>query len=209
VKVRPGLLPFALLGATICILVVIGSVSGQSPELTTTGQPSYKIGVIDLDAVFKDYDRQRDEYARLKEERDRRQAQIDDLSAQITKVESDYRASKDSLPDEERFAMEEKISADFAKYQAEFKRFQGDIDRMEKRMIERLFKDIHESVEEIGQAENYHMIFESGAKRPSGLLYSSPTLDLTGRVVDYLNAKYAEAKSNGVEDESSEPSAAE
>ena len=67
----------------------------------------YRIGVVDLKAVFDAYTRQEDEYAALETEKNTRQVVIDKLSDKIEKAKTDYDKRKDTMSDEERDALEE------------------------------------------------------------------------------------------------------
>ena len=173
-----------LLPAVLLALATTTSAWGQ------TGANEYRIGVVDLKAVFDAYTRQEDEYAALETEKNTRQVVIDKLSDKIEKAKTDYDKRKDTMSDEERDALEEEIRIDFEKYQADFERLQREIDRKEKKLLEDLFQDIRASVQEVGAQGNYHLILEGGESGRSGVLYSSTTLNVTGRVIDHLNMKY-------------------
>ena len=202
---RRGLLRLALIATTASILIISGSVWAQDndmsnhnsdaptvPDNTVTpiSVSQYKIGVVDLDLVFNGYQRQVQEYAALRKERDDRQTELDKLSEKVEAAKQRYKDDKDNMTEEERFDLQEQISSDLSRYQTEFKRLQGDIDRMEKRLLESLFKEIKEAIALVGSRDNYHLVFESGAKRNTGLLYSSPTLNMTQKVIDQLNNEY-------------------
>lgn len=189
----------------------MGSVAGQNEEPSSllapdssvgasseVGQPptqsaAYKVGVVNLDQVFKGYDKQQAEYAALKKERDVRQVDLDALSKKVEDAKARLETHAASMTEEEQLDLREEINADFGTYEAEFKRLQGDIDRMEKRILERLFRDIDQAIAQVGARDNYHLVFESGRKGTSGLLYSSPTLNMTRKVTDLLNEQFHQA----------------
>ena len=165
--------------------------------LAQNGNPAaaptqYKIGVVDLKLVFDGYTKQKDMYAQLESEKNQLQTEIDALSNKITADKERYDANKDSMSDEERIRLEERIEADFTDYQTKYKASQSTISRKEERLLEELMKDIRQGVEEVGAEGNYHLVIEGGGP-PSSLLYHSSTLNMTQRVIDHLNAKY-EAK---------------
>lgn len=177
----------------VVLCAVVGGMlvsAGDAIAENGTPQGAYKIGVVDIKAVFDAYEKQKDEYAALEEERASRQAEIDKLSDKITKAKEQYDKRKDSMSDAEREALEEQIESDYAKYQADFQRLQGEIDRKEKKLLEDLFEDIRAAVQEVGAQGNYHLILEGGESGRTNVLYSSTTLNITGRVIEHVNSKY-------------------
>lgn len=173
--------------AVILAAMLVGGVA-VAENGDAAGQ--YRIGVVNVKSVFDAYDRQKEEYKKLEDERDSRQKEIDKLSDKITKAKEQYDKQKESMSDEQREALEVQIESDFGKYKAEFDRLQAEIDRREKRLLEDLFADIRTAVQEVGAEGNYHLILEGGESGRTGVLYSSPTLNVTGRVIDHINAKY-------------------
>lgn len=154
----------------------------------------FKIGVVDTREVFDNYNKQKVEYEKLRVSVTEAQRPIDELSERITKDTARYEAEKDTMPVEDRKALEEVIESALTQYRAEFKRAQEDVDRQEKKLLRDLLEEIQMAIQEVGLKEDYHLIFESGqnnassiAGRTGGLLYSSTTLNMTQRVIDHLN----------------------
>jgi len=165
--------------------------AAQNGNVPAGGQ--YRIGVVNIQNVFEAYDRQKAEYESLETERDSRQKEIDKLSEKITKAKERYDNEKDTMSAEQREALEDAIQKDYDLYQAEFTRLQKEIDRREKKILEDLFDDIRQAVREVGHQNNYHLILEGGETGASGVLYFSTTLNMTQKVIDYLNAQYAQS----------------
>ena len=185
-------------GSVTRILVVAALVLFFSPGINAENglTHDFRIGVVNTKEVFDNYERQKEEYEKLRKARDEAQKPIDELSTQITSDKEHYDAEADNMEDDERRALEEKIEAAMTRYKAEFDRAQVDIDRQEKKLLRNVLEDIHFAIQEVGAKHNYHLIFESGqdnasslAARTGGLLYSSSTLNMTQRVIDYLNEK--------------------
>jgi len=60
---------------------------------------------------------------------------------------------------------------------------------IEHKIIRRIKKDVLEIVEEIGKKEGYLIVFE---KRDAGVLYSPSTIDITDKLIQNYNAKFAQ-----------------
>ena len=175
----------ALLGA---------ATTASAADVQTSAAPGqYKIGIVNVKEVFDAYQKQKEEYKKLQTDRDTKQKDIDALSERVSKAKEKYEAEKTKMPEAERDALEEQIQADFSRYQAEFKRLQQDIDRREKKMLDDIFDAIHKAVQEVGAQGDYHLILEAGVGGRSGVLYSSPTLNMTTQIIDYVNSGAAKA----------------
>lgn len=180
----------------ISVLVfLLGSLTWQTTAAAEDTGPSssYKIGVVNLKEIFDNYEKQKERYRELEKQRDEMQKPIDDLSAKIEANKNRYDSEASQMSEDERRELQDLIEADYSRYQAEFKRLQGDLDRAEKRILEELFEDIQKAIEEVGKDQNYHIIFEGGDNKRSGVLYYSTTLNMTQRVIDYLNSKHSES----------------
>ena len=163
---------------------------GQNGVEAPESPGGFRIGVVDLKLVFDSYQKQKDQYAQLERERDERQKVIDQLSDRITKAKERYEANKEKMSKEELRALETAIETDYAEYQGKFKQLQQEIDLREKNILESIFEDIREAVRTVGAQQNYHLILEGGESGRSGVLYSSTTLNMTQRVVEFLNSTY-------------------
>ena len=168
----------------IVFAVVVGATSAAVAQ---DGGSQYKIGVVDLKAVFDNYDKQKAMYETLTKDRDKLQAPITALSDQITKDKERYEAESETMSEEARSTLKDKIESDFSKYKADVQQSQEEIDRKEKRIFEEVIVDIQKGVEEVGSKENYHLVFDGSKNRTNNLLYSSTTLNMTQKVIDHLN----------------------
>lgn len=181
----------ATIGAMIAILAILAPVGAQEAARPTTDQ--YKIGVVNVKDVFDQYDRQKKEYAALRAERDAKQKNIDTLADTIEAKKKTAREKGDSMTEEQRRAAAAEIDGLVRQFEADFRKLQGDIDSLEKLLLERVFKDIHKAIAEVAAKENYHLVLESGEGTRSGVVFSSPTLDITQKVVDHLHSGAAKA----------------
>ena len=146
----------------------------------------YKIAVVDRKQVFDNYERQKKEWGALEAEKKQLQDQIDALSNSIT-ADKEKLEKGTGLTDEQKTELRDKIESDYRKYQAEFKRLQGEIDSKSRKFFATMMVDIDKAINEIGAAENYHLIFEADPKSPTTVLYYSTTIDITTKVTARLN----------------------
>lgn len=161
---------------------------------------SYKIGIVSRKDVFDKYNKTKNEYARLEAEVKDLQKGIDELSAKIESAKKEYDAKKDSMSETERNDLEGKIKLDFQSYKTQFKGNQEKVDGMEMQIVKKLFEEIDAAISKIGAEGGYHLVLDgTPAAAPSGInsvLYFSTTLDITQKVVDYLNSQSPAASSS-------------
>lgn len=180
----------------VAALVMVGVLVGLAAPLALaqqtedkSGSGYLKIGVVDRKKAFDSYEKQKREFAALETELKEAQTQIDALSDKIEKARAEYQANRDSWSDDERARRQEQLDSDILQYQADYKRLQTEIDAKYARLVQRIRGEIDEAVAQIGQEENYHLIFEGDPKSSSGVLYFSTTIDITSKVITRLNQK--------------------
>ena len=84
-----------------------------------------------------------------------------------------------------------KIKADDAKYA---------IGKLEKDLMEPILKELHQVIAEVGEKNGFALIFEytrQGLQSPTGLLYASPSMDISDMVLTMLNEKLSKKGSSG------------
>lgn len=171
---------------TASALIVLLAIS--APALAQ-GDGEFRIGVVDLEAVFENYDKQKERYAGLVKEKDKLQGPLTELAEKIEKDKERYDNGKDSMSESELKALEDQVQSDFSRYKAEVQRSQEEIDRQEKRIVEELIQDIQLAVEEVGAKEKYHLIFDGAKNAKNNLLYFDTTMNMTPKVIAHLNSK--------------------
>ena len=154
-----------------------------------TGAGQYKIGIVNRKAVMDGFKKARKQYEELQDEVNVMQKDIDRLSDKIQSAKDKYEEDKAAIASDEKADREDAIQSDYLEYQALLKTKQADIDSKELRLMKRLFGEIDEAVAKVGAEEGYHLILEGGANARSGVIYHSPTIDMSQKVIDVLNAK--------------------
>lgn len=161
--------------------------AAQDKKTAAVPSGQYKIGVIDRKVVLDGYKKVETEYSKLQEEVDERQKEITKLSDQITADKEKYDEDKDSLSAEEKGEREAEIQNDYRNYQAKLQMQQAEIDSKERLLMKKIFGEIDKAVEKIGDKQGYYLILEGGIAR-SGVIWYSPTIDISQKVVEALNS---------------------
>lgn len=148
----------------------------------------YKIGVVDLQMIMANYDKRKEKYAELQKEVDELQKGIDALSQKIETMKKDYEAKKDQMTDEQRSEMRTQIETEYTNYRAELEKRQRLIDSKEERVLKEIFSDIDNAIQTIADKEGYHLVLNAKSGPRGSVLYSSPTIDITSKVLVTLQS---------------------
>jgi Skp family chaperone for outer membrane proteins len=149
----------------------------------------YKIGVVDFQLIMREYEKRKAEYGKLQAEVDGLQSGIDDLFKRIEALRAEYEQKVGSMSSEERIAMEQQIESLYDEYKVELAKRQRVIDRKERQVVEELIGEVRAVIAQIGEQENFHLILEANSPNPprGGVLFFSRTIDITSKVLEYLN----------------------
>lgn len=148
---------------------------------------AYKIGVVDVRQVFQSYNRREAQFRELLEKRDAAEAQIVALAEKINSKRRTYEDQKLVASPQTLADLEMQILTDISNLEAERTRLQAEVSLIEDQKLKALNDEIRLAIAEIGQAQGYHLILESGAQTGGPVLYSATPLNLTPAVIDRLN----------------------
>lgn len=171
-------------------LAPTGASSQADDGAASAESRAYKIGVVDVNVVFNKYQKQIDERADLEKEKEKQDAKLDVLRKKIEAAQKTLDENKETLSREEAEDLQESIASDLNDLEAEFTRAQRNIDRKIDKISATIFSDVRKAVRDVGSKENYHLILEVGLASRSNVLYHSTTLNMTQKVLDYLNSNY-------------------
>jgi len=187
-KVVKGRYFFISLFVLSCILIPLKSVMAQEPAKSADTGTSYRIAVVDVELVMREYNKRKQKYEELQKEVDAQQKDLDNLMNRIEEDRKKLESGKATMSDEEKLDLKMKIEQEAASYRAELEKRQKTIDSKEERIIRECLDDIQNAINIIATSDNYHLVFNAGKSLKSSLLYHSPTMDITSKVLTQLNS---------------------
>ncbi len=170
------------------VLVPLKSVIAQEPAKSADTGTSYRIAVVDVELVMREYNKRKQKYEELQKEVDAQQKDLDSLLNRIEEDRKKLESGKATMSDEEKLDLKMKIEQEAASYRAELEKRQKTIDSKEERIIRECLDDIQNAISVIATSDNYHLVFNAGKSLKSSLLFHSPTMDITSKVLTYLNS---------------------
>lgn len=189
-----------LTGVIVALLAfaVTDSIKAQNSGRAPTG----RLACVDVIKVFNEYDRQKDLSEELaqwerksKEENDQRLAALDKLQAELSQLSPDDPTTRERMREMRRQTQE---------YQLWRKTRESDLTAEAGRWSIQIYREIRQNISELAEQEGYDMVFYRGRFeeismdpevvqeqiRDIKLLYATPSVDITQRVIDKLNIQY-------------------
>jgi len=180
----------SVLPIVLCAVLSIFALSNVG-EIHAQGASSsvYKIGIVDLQRVMDSYDKRTTEVAKLEEEVEKRKDEIEQLKQSFETELKQFRESSSELSEDERTDREAELDRRAFALEGTVRQAETGLERKRRRLKNELLKDIVAAVTEIGDSENYHFILEASPESPTGVIYYTPTTEITPKVIEHLNSK--------------------
>ena len=156
-------------------------------QAQNTASGGYKIAVVDIQKLLSDSKKREEKYNALQNEVDKMQTDIDVMSKKIEKDKADFEANKDKMTDDERSTKVNDIKNQITTYQAEMQKRQRTIDGKEETVLKEVLADIQAAIAKISEKEGYHLVLNIAGGPRGGVVYHSPTLDITSQVLQTIN----------------------
>lgn len=143
-----------------------------------------KFGVVDMQKALQAVDDGKKAKATLEKEFNDKKKQIQAEEEALKKVTEDFKKQSMVLSEEARNRKQGEIQERIMKYREMFGKAQADIQGRERELTEPIITKLRRVVTEIGEKDNYSMIFE---KNENSVLYHVKKDDLTDRVISAYN----------------------
>ena len=159
------------------------SAQGAAPAASAGGD--YKIGVVDMDNVVKQYTKLKSEADTLQAQRDKLQKDLDARTETLQKKMEDAK----NAPEAEREKKRDEVESELRKLKADFTSMQSELDSAGQKLRARTRQEIIKAIQQIGLDEKYHLILEADTEGRSTVIYFASPIDITSKVVAKLNGQ--------------------
>ena len=177
-----------------CLVTIALLLPAQAQDADSASTTPYKIGVVDMTLLLKDNAKRQKRYEDLQVEVDDRQAALDVTLTELEKKRKRWEEERDTLTDEERLTLKNELQAETDDYSNEIKKNQRYIDNREQIVLREVIGDIESAIKQVSADENFHLVLNAKSDPGRGfpyfaLLYHSPTIDITSKVLEFLNTQ--------------------
>jgi Skp family chaperone for outer membrane proteins len=198
-------------------VALAGPASGQQPDRDvrrTTGQQAATaampavtpatIGTIDLDKVFREYDKVKVSSDRFKQEALKKQGELGQIASEAKTAADKMSQMKPGTPDYQQW--NKKVTELKATIEATREQVQQDLTFRESEALAEIYKDIRLMTAAVARKRGMTYVVKTSDEPVSGsdpnsvmsamartVVYSDPAADISKEVVTYLNYNYQKA----------------
>jgi outer membrane protein len=151
-----------------------------------------KIAVVNLQTVLETSVAGKAAQDQLKSQRDKLEGDLKQKGNELQELEKRLQRDSMVMSKETREDKEREFRIKASDFQALQKKYRSDLQDLERQLMGDLQKDISALVSEISKKEGYQLVISN-----IGVLYSQPSIDITTRLVQELNAAKPAAKKAG------------
>ncbi len=183
--------------AQVAALLLFASVTASY------GADVAKIGVVDFQRIFENSTAGKEVKAELTKKGATMEASLKEKGAEIETLQERIERESLVMSKEMRQDKEREFRIKVNDIKALKKKYEDDLKEVQQRLVNRIKKDVFDIIQDVGKKEGYLMIVEK-----IGVLYHPSTLDITDKVIEAYNARYA-AKTQAVSPKPNSPSVPE
>ena len=148
-----------------------------------------KIGIVDFQRIFETSNAGKLAQSEINEHGKKMEADLKKKGAEIKELQKKLEREILVISKEVREERERELRIKTNDFKFLNKKYLRKFKEIEEKIVRRIKKDVLEIVEEIGKKEGYLIVFE---KRDAGVLYSPSTIDITDKLIQKYNAKFAQ-----------------
>lgn len=152
-------------------LALLGSLA-QAQEL--------KIGYVDLQRVLRDAQPAKAAQAKLESEFGKREKELADLAARLKAASERLDRDAPTLAESERSRRQRELVEQDREFQRKRREFQEDLTQRKNEELAQVLDRANRAVKQIFDQEKYDLILQE-------VVFASPRVDITKRVIDALN----------------------
>lgn len=157
------------------------------PAFSAYGADVAKIGIIDIQKILKASSAGKQAQKEITAEGNRLKKDFEDKGKEIEELKKTLDKESLVISPAAREEKEREIRIKINDLKTLQKKYTEELKVFEARRVKRIQKDIIEVVEEIGKKDGYLLIMEK-----IGVLYYPNSVDITEKVIQFYNAKFAE-----------------
>ncbi len=146
----------------------------------TAGAQVLKIGVFDIQKIMRESKKIQGYRQELLASVEVKRKPLREKEEGAKAVEEKLRREGQRLSADERKSLEDKLTIEVKDLRRMREDFEQEIQKMDRELTQRAFRDIEAIIRQIGEKEQFTVIFE---RTSAGIIYFKDTVDITNKVV--------------------------
>ena len=147
----------------------------------TVGAQEFKIGIVNIDRIFREANSAKAAQAKLEAEFGKREKEITDLGAQLKTLADKFDREAPTLAESQRTVRQKQLVEQDRDFQRKRREFQEDLNARKNEELQQVIERANRIVKTVAEAEKYDLVLQEA-------VYANPKHDITDKVIRALNA---------------------
>ena len=148
---------------------------------STVGAQEFKIGIVNIDRIFREANSAKAAQAKLEAEFGKREKEITDLGAQLKTLADKFDREAPTLAESQRTSRQKQLVEQDRDFQRKRREFQEDLNARKNEELQQVIERANRIVKTVAEAEKYDLVLQEA-------VYANPKHDITDKVIRALNA---------------------
>ena len=141
----------------------------------------FKIGIVNLDRIFREANSAKSAQAKLEQEFGKREKELSDVATQLKTLSDKYEREAPTLSETLRVTRQKQLVDQDRDFQRKRREFQEDLNARKNEELQQVIERANRVVKTLAEAEKYDLIVQEA-------VYVNPKHDITDKVLRSLNA---------------------
>ncbi len=159
--------------------VFLGSVLALAA--LTAGAQEFKVGIVNLDRIFREANSAKAAQTKLEQEFSKREKELNDIGTQLKTLSDKFEREAPTLSESQRATRQKQLVDQDRDFQRKRREFQEDLNARKNEELQQVIERANRVVKTLAETEKYDLIVQEA-------VYVNPKHDITDKVLRALNA---------------------
>jgi outer membrane protein len=147
----------------------------------SAGAQEFKIGIVNIDRIFREANSAKAAQAKLEQEFGRREKELADLGTQLKTAADKFEREAPTLSESQRATRQKQLVEQDRDFQRKRREFQEDLNARKNEELQQVIERANKVVKTVAETEKYDLVLQEA-------VYANPKHDITDKVIRALNA---------------------
>jgi outer membrane protein len=145
------------------------------------GAQDFKIGVVNIDRIFREANTAKAAQAKLEQEFGKREKDLGDVGTQLKTLADKFEREAPTLSESQRASRQKQLVEQDRDFQRKRREFQEDLNARKNEELQQVIERANKVVKTVAETEKYDLVLQEA-------VYANPKHDITDKVIKALNA---------------------
>ena len=145
------------------------------------GAQEFKIGIVNIDRIFREASSAKAAQAKLEQEFGRREKELGDMGTQLKTLADKFEREAPTLSESQRTVRQKQLVDQDREFQRKRREFQEDLNARKNEELQQVIERANKVVKMVAETEKYDLVLQEA-------VYANPKHDITDKVIKALNA---------------------